>query len=72
MKELGYIELWPICLMPAVTLWKIGPFRRILYRDFLTGKCVKLGPAWERWKSNIDCKFALRKLWKRQCVRMER
>jgi hypothetical protein len=41
-KEKGYIGMnFSLCL-EAVTLSKIGPFRKILYRDF-DGKCRILG-----------------------------
>lgn len=37
-KEKGYVGMnFGICL-DAVTLWKVGPFRRIIYRDF-DGEC---------------------------------
>ena len=29
-KEKGWIEVWPIMMLRAVTLWRIGPFRNIL------------------------------------------
>ena len=48
MKELGYIDAWPFGMLRAVTLWKFGPFRRILYRD-VSGKCYKYGPVWTSW-----------------------
>ena len=39
-RELGWIEFWPICMLPAVTLWKISGFRRVMWRD-IGGKCYK-------------------------------
>lgn len=40
-KEKGYIGGSYMLSLEAVTLWRIGPFRKILYRDF-DGKCRTL------------------------------
>jgi hypothetical protein len=56
-KERGFIEVWPLFVLEAVTLWRLGPFRRLLYRDInlsgdgKRGKCHKLF-ANERWIPN--------------------
>jgi hypothetical protein len=47
-RERGYISPFPGSALKAITLWRIGPFRRVLYRD-IDGKCRKRGPAWVHW-----------------------
>jgi len=54
MKESGYIHWWPICLLKAVTLWRIGPFRYVLFRD-VSGKCYKEF-AWFEWINNNEAR----------------
>lgn len=39
-REKIWFEPFPAVGMKAVTLWRVGPFRRILYRDF-DGTCGK-------------------------------
>ena len=47
-REKGYIGMnFSLCLQ-AVTTFRIGPFRKILYRDF-DGKCRRLGLSRELW-----------------------
>ena len=41
--------------MPAVTLWKIGPFRRVICRDY-SGKCFSHF-AWIEWLSSEELKL---------------
>jgi len=46
-KEKGLIGMSFGIALKAVTLWKIGPFRKVLYRD-IDGRC-HTDFAWMEW-----------------------
>ena len=52
-KEKGWLVDYGFAVvLPAVTLWKVGPFRRVIFRDF-SGKCYKYFGCcgWEKAKT---------------------
>ncbi len=54
-KQRGLIGMNFGIALDAVSLWNVGPFRRILYRD-MDGKCRKLGPIWMEWQKRFRYK----------------